>query len=283
MSKPDGVIIGDDTPENYKQESADKGATETAGKASQEGEKEEPAKEERLYAGKFKTPEDMEKSYAELEAKQGQIGNEVGTLRKERETLLSLLEKQQQAPDATKEEKQEAEDLTAKLQEISQKVEDGDLTIAEGMLQTSQITQQIATKNTLASMESMQQQKALEGSRAKFAEDNPDFFEMLQSGALKEVKDQLPVFHDDISAFYAKKAFDAQSNLAAAVDAARKEGFEAGKAEMAKIADGDSNTRKVLQKPGETAKNIGTKKTGSYSQNEMRQSGLAALQAVRGG
>ena len=86
-----------------------------------------------------------------------------------------------------------------------------------------------------------------------------------------------------MSAYYAKKAADTQSSLEAAVEAARAEGFEAGKAEMAKIADGDKNTRKVLQTPGETAKDIGGKSPGSYTRSELQQSGLAALKAARGG
>lgn len=283
MPKPDeNAIAMDDALENHATANKEEDISTQDSGTKPEGSEGEN-KDDKVYAGRFKTPEDMEKSYTELEQKMSEQGDEVGTLRKEKETLLGLLEKQQQAPNATPEEKQEAEDLTAKLQEISQKVEDGDLTISEGMLQTSQITQQIATKNTLASMETMQQQKAFESSRAKFAQDNPDFFEMQESGALDEIKGQLPGFHDDISAFYAKKALDSQAALGAAVEAARQEGFEAGKAEMAKVASGDQNTRKVLQKPGNTAKDIGTKTPGSYSQTEMRQSGLAALQAVRGG
>ena len=193
-----------------------------------------------------------------------------------------MLEQQKSGTD-TPEEAQEKEDLAAKMEEIAQQVEDGDLSIADGIMQTSQITQQIATENTLKSMDERQQQQAAQASQARFAEENEDFFDLRDSGELDKVKSDLPGFHDDISAYYAHKAQAAQASLEAAVEAARAEGFEAGKVEMAKVADGDKNTRKVLQKPGESAKDIGAKPSGSYTQSEMRQSGLAALKAARGG
>jgi len=286
MSKPDGVIIGDDTPENHKPE-----PEETKTNTPDQGEEKAPeksqeadTKEDRIYAGKYKSTEDLEKAYSELEGKLGEQGNRLGQYEQEKSILLNQLQQMQiQNSNAEPEDQEQAEDLNAKLQEISNAVEEGDLSIAEGMMQTAQISSQMAQANTMQTMAQQQKQQVLQNSKSAFANENPDFFDLQQSGALEEVKAQYPGFHDDVSAFYAKKAMDTQAAMEAAVEAARNEGFEAGKAEMAKVADGDKNTRKVLQTPGEKAKDIGNKPPGNYTQTDLRSSGLAALQRARGG
>jgi len=287
MSKPDGVIIGDDTPENYKQE-----PEETQAQAPETKETESPAEEqqdtkteaEKVYAGKYKSPEDLEKAYSELEGKLGEQGNKLGQYEQEKSVLLNQIEQMQaQNNSAPASEQAQAEDLNARLQEISNAVEEGDISIADGLMQTAQITSQMAQENTLQSMARQQQEQVVTDSKSKFAQENADFFALQQSGELENIKSQYPGFHDDVSAYYAKKAMDTQAAMEAAVEAARQEAFEAGKAEMAKVADGDKNTRKVLQTPGDKAKNIGQKPPGAYTQTDMRSSGLAALQAARGG
>ena len=72
------VIIGDDSPENYKP-AADQGKeTPTDGGAKPDGDKGSQDGDDKVYAGRFKSPEDMEKSYTELEKKMSEQGNEVG-------------------------------------------------------------------------------------------------------------------------------------------------------------------------------------------------------------
>lgn len=279
----DGVIVGDDTPDNHKEDPVE----EPRAEESEEQPEEEPkaeTKEEKLLAGKFKTAEDLEKSYSELEKKMGEQGNKLGEYEKEKSVLMRQLEQmQEKTREAAPEDTGKAEDLNAKLQEISRAVEEGEISISEGMVQTASITSQMAQENTLKSVEERAQQETLATSQAKFAEENADFFETQQSGELEAIKQQYPGFHDDVSAYFAKKAMDSQSALESAVEAARNEGFEAGKAEMAKLADGDKNTRKVLQTPGGTAKSIGKKEPGNYSKTELRSSGLEALKRARGG
>lgn len=264
------VIVGDDMPREEDLIEEEPAA---------EPEPEEP----KVYAGKFKSPEDLEKSYAELEKKLGEQGNRLGETEKERSILLGQIEQlQSQTKQAAPEHRDEAADLNAQLRAITSQVEDGDLSIAEGMMQTAAITAQMAQMATVNDIQQRQRQESVERSKQTFAQQNPDFFDIQKSGQLEAIKQELPGFHDDVSAYYAKRSMDAQAATAAAVEAARKEGFEQGRAEMAKLADGDRNTSKVLQSGGKTAQEIGRKK-GPLKQTEMRQSGLSALERVRAG
>lgn len=279
MSEKEGVIVGDDTPENHRPAEEQQAEDKTTNEQAKEAETKEEAK---LYAGKFKSPEDLEKSYSELERMKGEQGSEIGNLRKEKEFLMSQIQQMQtQNKQAPAEDTDKAADIQAQLAEISQLVEDGEMTIGEGMVKSAQISAQMAQENALQGVQAMQQQQALDNSKQSFAEQNPDFFELQQSGALEEVKNSLPGFHDDVSAYYAKKATDTQTAMEAAVAAAKAEGMELGKAEGMKLATGDKNTQKVLQKPGGNAESISRKK-GSYTRSELQQSGLDALQRARG-
>lgn len=274
MPEDEKVIVGDDMP---KEEEAQEPEVEET------PEPEEAPKEEKVYAGKFKTPEDLEKSYTELEKKLGEQGSRLGETEKERGILLGQLEQlQSQNKQVAPENKDEANDLNQQLQDITNKIEEGDLSIAEGMMQTAKITAQMAQMATVNDIQQRQQQETVESSKKNFADQNPDFFDLQQSGELDAIKNELPGFHDDVSAYYAKKAMDTQTAMEQAIEAAKKEGYEAGKAEMAKLADGDKNTAKVLQSGGKSAKDIG-RKTGPLKQSDLRQSGLAALERARGG
>lgn len=275
------VIVGDDMPKEEANEEPEVDETPEPEPAKEEP-KPEP-KEEKVYAGKFKSPEDLEKSYAELEKKLGEQGSRLGETEKEKNILLGQLEQLQgQNKQAAPENRDEAADLNAQLQDITNKIEEGDLSIAEGMMQTAKITAQMAQMATVNDIQQQQQKQTVESSKRTFAEKNPDFFDLQQSGELEAIKNELPGFHDDVSAYYAKKAMDTQTAMEQAIEAAKKEGFEQGKAEMAKLADGDQNTSKVLQSGGKTAQEIGRKK-GPMKQTELRQSGLAALERARGG
>ncbi len=238
--------------------------------------------EPQLLAGKFKSVEDLEKSYSELSKKIGDQGNKLGKSEEDKNILMRQLESMQAKNQETPKSQDKADDFEEQLTAITQQVEEGELSIGEGMKQTAMISAQIAQNATVAGMKDEQIKATTSQSKKAFADANPDFFEMQQSGELDEIKNQLPGFHDDISAYYALKAKTLQAGSQAAIEAARLEGIEAGKAEMAKVAGGDVNTQKVLQGGGKSTEQIG-RKAGPMKPNEIRESGLAALQKARGG
>jgi len=267
----DRVLVGDDMPAEAPIEEV--AQDETPAEVATEA----PA-EEALLAGKFKNVADLEKSYAELSSKIGEQGNRLGKAEEERSLLLRQLDSLQTQSQVAPQDEDKAAGFEEQLGQIAQQVEDGDLSIGEGMRQTAKISALIAQNETVKGIKQEQDQNAFNQSKQNFADANPDFFEMQQAGVLEAAKGKLPGFHDDVSAFYALKTEQAL----ASVEAARAEGIALGKAEMAKIAGGDSNTAKVLQSGGKSAESIG-RKAGPMKPNEVRESGLAALQRARGG
>ena len=234
--------------------------------------------EPELFLGKYKSLEEATKGHADLEAKFGEQSNEKGTLTAENKILKSQLDQANKQSDP----KQDTPtDFNAELKAIEKQVDDGDLSVGEGIRKSAAISAQIGEAKAAGSFQKQQEQAVVETSRNAFVEQNPEFTALQQSGELEAIKNELPGFHDDVSAFYVHQANKAAVANEVAVKEAAATGFEAGKAEMAKIADGATNTQKVLQTPeGDSTKNIG-RKDGPYSKNELKQSGLAALQASR--
>jgi len=267
----DKVLVGDDM--SAQAQAQDEIVPEAAPEETPAAEEEET-----LLAGKFKSVADLEKSYAELSSKIGEQGSRLGKAEDDRSLLLKQLDALQAQSQVAPADADKAAGFEEQLELIAEQVEAGEIPVGEGMRQTAKISALIAQNETVKGIKAEQSQQAVEQSKAAFAEANPDFFELQEAGALEEVKNTLPGFHDDISAYYALQA----SNALAAVEAARAEGVEAGKAEMAKIAGGDANTQKVLQGGGKSAEQIG-RKAGPMKPNEIRDSGMAALQRARGG
>lgn len=239
-----------------------------AGKEENAGEGEG---ENKLLAGKFNTPEELEQSYTELEQKLGEQGEEVGNLRKQTQYLTEQLEAGKET--AQDDGSDAGEDYNAQLQDIQNKIEEGELSISEGLAKTSEITAAMATDQAMNKFQETQQQQTVEASRQKFAEQNPDFFELQKKGALDAVKNEYPGLHDDFSAYFQLKA-----------NQGAEAAYEKGKQEMAKIAEGDEGTKKVL--PGEGSdpqmKQIGDDKK-TPGESDMKESMLNKLQAYRKG
>ena len=237
----------------------------------QEDQQAEETEGEKLLAGKFKTPEELEQSYTALEQKLGEQGEEVGNLRKQTQFLTEQLESGKQA--AQDEGGEVGEDYNAKLQDIQNQIEEGDLSISEGLAKTSEITAAMAADQAMTKFQETQQQQTVEASRQKFSEENPDFFELQQKGALDKVKSQYPGLHDDFSAYFQLKA-----------DQQAQQAYERGKQEMAKIAEGDKGTQKVL--PGEGSdpqmQEIGDNKK-PLGEADFKESMLSKLKSYRKG
>ena len=275
------VLVGDDVPKNQPQEPQKEAAPQEPAKDQQTKDAEKNAEQGKLYAGKFKSPEDLEKSYSELEKKLGEQGNKLGETEKEKSILMSHLENLKNQNEQEQSKAEPANDFEGQIKKIADAVEQGDLSIAEGMAQTAKISAQMASSEAVNGVQQAQQKQQIEVSKAKFAEEHPDFFDLQRSGALEQIKSQLPGFHDDVSAYFELKNQQSQANFQTELEAAKAQAFEAGKAEMAKLADGDKNTQKVLQSGGKTASEIG-RKQGPFKQSELRASGLEALKRARG-
>lgn len=238
--------------------------------------KPEEETEDKLYLGKFKTPEDMESAYSSLESKFGEQGNEIGALKAERNFLMN--QANQPAP---KEDK--LPDYDIELEEIAKQMDEGDISRGEGMKLYGDIQAKKSAAATAVSLQMQQDQNIIDASRSNFLGQHEDFESVRNSGSLERIKDELPGFHDDVSAFYEYKARESASAYQAELETAKTESFEAGKAEMAKVAGGAQDTQKVLQTPGgESAKEIGRENVPK-TKLELEESGLTALRKAREG
>lgn len=72
-----------------------------------DGEEDDGAEEPRLYAGKFRSAEEMERSYSELQRQMGQMGNELGQLRQQLTPQQPQRQQQQEEPQLTREQWEE--------------------------------------------------------------------------------------------------------------------------------------------------------------------------------
>jgi len=198
---------------------------------------------------------DYKKSYEELHKKFGEHSNVVGELRKQNQTLAQqMAELQQQAKASVKEARNEPPptDYEKMLSDIAEKLETGELSEREALVQSNKITrewtkaeaaqekEQLLTQarsevqNILAAKDS---EKVVE----KFHEQNPDFKELMAQGALEPLKAEDPLL-DDLAAFWKYRANVAAQEKAAA--------FEQGKLEALRIKSGSEKAGKVISDPG---------------------------------
>jgi len=79
-----------ETVDPQPQDGPDKGHPDTDVGAQQQG---HPG--QKLWAGKYQTPEDLERSYEELQRKLGEQGQQLGTLQQQYQQLLAYLQQAQ--------------------------------------------------------------------------------------------------------------------------------------------------------------------------------------------
>ncbi len=152
--------------------------------------------------------------------------------------------------------------------DIFQRIEDGEVGLAEGLKVLTEATKEQATKESQAMAEDVMKQELAKRDRAsreqKFLDDNEDYLPLLESGAIDGVKAKNPM-HDNFSAYYELKA---------------AQNYEKGKTDQAKIDEGSVSTEKVLGKPGTAIRQV-NKSNKPLTELEMKNSGHAALQRLR--
>jgi hypothetical protein len=229
--------------------------------------------------GKFKSPEELAKAYAELEKDHGRIGSELGNTRKQNELLMNhlnaQLQNQGQAGNAGAQ--PQLTDFDTEIANTTQMVEAGDLSVGEGMKKVAELTAAKVASMSQQQFAEYDKKRSAETVLQQFRRDNPEFDQVLASGALEPFKQANPM-HDNLSAFYEWKGQQAIT----AAEQKVKEAYEKGKAETAALAAGADGTRKVLTKPGGEARTT-NQQTGPVTEADKIQGMLAALQQARGG
>lgn len=234
---------------------------------------EQQAAQEQLLLGKFKSPDDLAKAYSELEKRFGQQSGEVGELRKQQQILFGQLEgkggqKGSQESPATPAQP----DYDAQLSDLQQKVDEGELSIAEALKLSSEISANKAATLAAQQMQKLQQQQQAQQVQTQWLEQNPDYTEFVGSPDHAAIMKSNPL-HDDFSAYHAWKA-----------QMAATEAYEKGKAEVQNLAQGAEAGRKVLAGQGATIRqnNPAQVPAWKYDPESTKARMMATLDKIRG-
>lgn len=125
------------------------------------------------------------------------------------------------------------------------KVESGDMSMEEGMMQALSLNSEKTASQVLERVAQKNSQEKIASAQQNFLKQNPDYQQVLQSGALQPYLDADPLA-DEYVAYTKFKADDAMNKL--------KQEFEgklsAAKEEGAKLAKGSEAAGKVIGKVG---------------------------------
>ena len=235
-------------------------------------------------ADKFegKSRDDIIKSYASLETKIGEQGEELGKTRgelKESQAVQQKMSGQIEAmedmgkPVAKKEEP--VRDFDKDLDKITKQIDEGEIELSEGIRRSSEITRERTLDEARGIYTELDQEREASRTIDGFKKDNADFEELRVSGVLDTIRRQNPM-HDDFSAYYAFKAQQAVGAQATATE----EAYQKGLTEKQSLAEGVNVTDGVLKKPGSEMRQPTTPQ-GPMTGEQRRASMLTALKRSR--
>jgi|GEM_PF-1916300 len=220
-------------------------------------------------------PNDLAKSYLELEKKLGSQGSELGKYRSQNDLLMQqLADMQQRLGSANTPAKQSQDpDFDAMKAEIAKAIDSGEISLEEGNAKMWDLMDQKATMKAQKAAEKAvmearsafdkaQQEKEAEQIKARFLEKNKDFLAFRDSEDAARIKADNPL-HDDVSAYYENKA-----NIA----------IQKYEELASKIESGAKPKGPVVDKPGSAIRTQNLNKPRSFE--ERRQAALAAANAV---
>jgi hypothetical protein len=172
---------------------------------------------------------DKHPRFQELIKSQQDLTNKTTTLEAQNQVLADqnreLLNKATQTPPPGKE-NIEQPSYENKLGDLAKKLDDGDISMSEYMSEYTNIIE--ARTEAKVQAVASEQEKTIKMSSLEndFLGKNPDYMEVVNSGKLEAIKQANPL-HDNISAFYAYKAQEAEGSteqkVNEAVEKAKKE------------------------------------------------------------
>lgn len=237
MKDENHIPAGSEPVNPMQTDNPDPAAAATAEPAAPEGQQADPAQQpDNPQAGQ--ADDATAKFEKMLEASQQMIGkqsSEIGELRAKLDEMNTPKE-----PEGPSEDQQ--------LQDIYAKMDSGEIEIADGMRQAMQINSQLTTKQVMDQVAQQQEQNEISKVQTKFLEDNPDYNQVVQSGALEPYMKSDPMA-DEYVAFVRYKADQDKQ----ALQQEYEEKIKAAKEEGAKMAKGAEGAGKVLGRQGGSA------------------------------
>lgn len=201
----------------------------------------------------------FEKMIAASQSMIGKQSNEIGALRAKLEELT-------RQPEGPSEDEQ--------LGGILQKMDTGELDIAEGLRQALAINTNLTENRVMAKLSQQQKQSKIAEIQDNFLKENPDYNGVVASGVLQPYLDADPL-SDDLMAYHKFKADEKIKALQSEFEQAKK----AAKEEGAKLAKGAEAAGKVLGKQGSPA--VAPQKVGPRNAQEQRDAMAETLARLR--
>lgn len=236
----------------------------------------EEGKEQEPIFGRYKSMEDAEKGFKELESKLGKQGDELSDLRTKvtsfQEAARAAAEKKGETTQADKNAlKASEDDYQTKLQKIYDDLKEGDMSFDEALEKSNALTAEatlaLATEAAGKRTQEILLDRDAEAAEAQWNKDHPDYAEVVKSGVLKPYIDKNPVLIDETVAYFMYKG---------------DQKFEEGRTKAEEEAKNAAIADSVVKGPG--AHRIPTRQTGSkMSEKQLLDSQLKRLEEYRAG
>lgn len=244
---------------------------------SEDGQTEENATENNEVEGTETTEtegtENSSTKDSESEALKAQIANLEKVLGKQGKELGDLRKQNTQST----QQKEEPKDYDALEADIVDKLDAGELDLKSALRQMNQLASERGAMQATAQFAEEQNKERSQKAISQFKQENPDFDDVLESGALDGIIEKNPL-HDEFSAYQEYKRNELQKDLESKLEQARNEGRETGM----KIANESENPGKVLGKKGDSTRT--TQKPKQYqNRDETRSAMMDALKTARSG
>jgi len=182
----------------------------------------------------------------DAKAFQGRQAQEIGDLRDQLRTLSDQVNSQKRGTQ-TQEEEPTAE---AKIKELASAFEKGTMPFEQVLLGAFQLGSDASRQAAAQEYDTRQQNDRFSQSRDSYLQQNPDFMDMLNSGALDEIRNGAPGVHNDVSAYERAKRTSTENELAAL-----KAEHERVKGELVAAQKAGANQqRKVINTQGATTR-----------------------------
>lgn len=203
----------------------------------------------------------LEKMLNDSKSMVGKQSNEIGELRKKLEELT--------APKDT------APPIEDQITDIERQMDEGEIPIRDGMKKILALNSKITASQVMSELDKQRQEEKFSEWQNNFIKDNPQFEEVVSSGALQPYLDADPMADE----YVAYKLYQADQQLAQ-IKADYEAKVQAAKEEGAKLAKGAQQAGKVLGKQGaspEVKKPQGPWKSRQEAVDAM----MAQLQSMR--
>ena len=212
--------------------------------------------EPRMYAGRFKSPEELEAGYNELQKMTGKQSEELGSLRKSTATLAEQIEQMNAKSNKSPDQGAPPDSPEMIIEGLATRYEAGDIGFKEAITKAMEMTATQAGQQSEAQLTKLREEmtgmfqntlaeRDAQAEVDKFKKQYPDYDEIVESDALDQIKADNPLL-DDVAAYFAYKA-----NVAA----------ESAQEEAERVRKGSEVTNTVLKKPGSSIQQENVKKT----------------------